>query len=313
MLSQTEQDIADIAGTSNCKIKFYPDGTAVATFCSMPIFKCFPTETKLKSETDIEIPVSDVLPPDYSDDLEQDSVLKYIHERERSEHNKKIRSDSMKRAKDKIFDIVACNEWDYFFTGTLGDDNCNFDTTSAEQALKPLQRWLKNCVNRYGLKYILVAEYQPKGGRIHFHGFINDALQVVDSGTRLVKGYSKPLKLSTIQRKGIDPNECKVVFNIPQWRFGYTTAIKPYNGSVACANYITKYITKENQMIFGHYYWSSRNLIREPDIFYTNVDYESIALKEYGIPKLTQRFKYWTYFKGEALHFPDLDGWEDII
>ena len=217
-----------------------------------------------------------------------------------------VRADNCKRALDKIYGLVALNDWEYFFTGTLGDTV--FDPTNAKAALRPLQDWLKNMTKRYSLKYVLVAEYQPKSGRIHFHGFINNALKMVDSGTRIVPWYSRPVKIETICRKGYDPADYsdRIVYNCPQWKFGFTTAIKAYNGSQACARYITKYITKESKSIFGRYYWSSRNLRRTPDIYVSNFDYDSIYTREYAIPRTKDRYKYYTFFQGESRFFWEL-------
>lgn len=193
------------------------------------------------------------------------------------------------------------NEWNYFFTGTLGDTP--FDPTSAAECVKPLQTWLNHMVCRYGLKYVLVAEYQPKSGKIHFHGFINDSLKVEDSGRRLYKALgdkkSKAYDVDFFKRMKLNPDDYPIIYNIPQWKFGFTTAIKSYNGSMGCANYIRKYITKENKAIFGRYYWSSRNLVREPVMAYDDVDYDSIISKEYSIPRVKNKFKYYTFFPGQ--------------
>ena len=124
----------------------------------------------------------------------------------------KKRVDSVKRSRDKIFDLVMCNDWSYFFTGTLGDTP--FDATSAKAALKPLQNWLSNAVSRFGLKYILVAELQPVSKRIHFHGFINDALEMTDSGTKLYRHCPKPIKDTTALKRG---------YSLSVWR----SAVKP--------------------------------------------------------------------------------------
>ena len=280
----------------NTKLKIYPDQTIVATFANRPKFRTASDDTDcsnkpgkalmswryevmLKSNitydngyiyTDFEtgelIYISHLMPADTLCLTDRPNFPK--------------RSDNVKRAKDKIYDIVALNEWSYFFTGTLG--STKFDPTNAKEALKPVQKWLKNMVTRYGLKYVLVAEYQPKSGRIHWHGFINDALQVVDSGTRLVPWAKKPKKISTIIKNGYDPAlyDDRVVYNLPQWRFGWSTAIKAYNGSQACARYITKYVTKEDKAIFGRYYWSSKNIRREPDICLTDFDYDSVFTQD---------------------------------
>lgn len=100
---------------------------------------------------------------------------------------------NMKRAKDSIFDITMCNDWKYFFTGTFDDSKAGENTT--ENLLLPVQNWLKNQVRRKGLQYVLVAEYSPLNHRIHFHGLLNEALELVDSGTVLCTGKKRLLKL----------------------------------------------------------------------------------------------------------------------
>lgn len=322
----------------NTKIKIYPDGTRVATYGNRNIFdydkpKENDNQKSANKKTNIEFrfpcglcnnkirydpyfyknqsskymlvyssvldDIGGISPKDFSDYLKN-----YSNPRQRKVKKPKSKDKSdkgkyfaVKRAMDKIYDLVALNEWTYFFTGTLG--NTPFDPTSAKEALLPLQNWLKNTAKRKGLKYVLVAEYQPKSKRIHFHGFINDALEAVDSGTRLVRGIKKPVKLATLSRNGIDESTTQVVYNIPAWKFGFTTAIKAYNGSQACARYIMKYITKENQAVFGRYYWSSRNLTREPDTVYENTDWESLKLKEHTVPNTQINLKYYTFFPGE--------------
>lgn len=315
--------MADICCKYNGKLKVYPDNTIVAVFSNLPKFKLPSSSEKTNRRTD-----NSFLNWNYQTDLKTNISYDngYIHVDDWSgeiiyispflpadkqcltDGNKVTskRADNVKRAKDKIFDLVALNDWDYFFTGTLGDTV--FDPTNAKAALKPLQSWLRNMVNRYGLKYVLVAELQPKSGRIHFHGFINDILKMVDSGTRIVPWASKPVKIDTIRRKGYDPAEYedRIVYNCPQWKFGFTTAIKAYNGSQACARYITKYITKDNKAVFGRYYWSSRNLRRSPDVYVSNFDYDSIYTREYAIPRTKDRYKYYTFFQGESRFFWEL-------
>lgn len=214
----------------------------------------------------------------------------------------KKRVDSVKRSRDKIFDLVMCNDWSYFFTGTLGDTP--FDATSAKAALKPLQNWLSNAVSRFGLKYILVAELQPVSKRIHFHGFINDALEMTDSGTKLYRHCPKPIKDTTALKRGYSLSDGNTVYNVPLWKFGFTTAIKTYNGSQSCAQYIMKYVTKDNKEVFGRYYWSSRNLCRSPNMYFDNVDYGSLPLASYSIPRTKREMKYYTFFPGQTdFHF----------
>jgi hypothetical protein len=185
------------------------------------------------------------------------------------------------------------------------------------------------------LKYILVAEYQPKSGRIHFHGFINDVLKTVDSGRRLYRAPTdqrkKSYDLQYFEKNGLNADDYPIIYNIPQWKFGYTTAIKTYNGSQGCANYIQKYITKDSKAIFGRYYWSSRNLKRDCDMYFEDVDFHSLPLTTYSIPRTKLELKYYTFFPGEITfhwekaaensnaiieelkQYDDLSGFEEVI
>ena len=53
---------------------------------------------------------------------------------------------------------------------------------------------------------------------------------------------------------------------MPTWKYGFSTAVpldKQYERTV---NYVTKYITKSDQKIFGKWYLSSRGLKKSPEI-----------------------------------------------
>lgn len=191
------------------------------------------------------------------------------------------RHDSFKRAKDKIYDYILCNEWTYFFTGTINPKK--MDSSKPKECLKPLKVWLQHMVQRYGIAYICIFEYHKKGN-IHMHGLILEnpkkPLKVVDSGTKLYFGFKKPLKNKTARRYGLNPDCGQMVYNLTTWRFGWSTAIRVYGEPQQLAHYVTKYITKDNKKIFGKYYWHSRNLDK-PKLIYSNVDFDSVNSAEY--------------------------------
>ena len=192
--------------------------------------------------------------------------------------NSAPRSGSLKRAKDRIFDYVLSNEFDYFFTGTI--DPKKYNSKDPKVLLKPVQNWLKNLVKRHGVQYLFVAEHH-KSGAIHFHGLIkDDSLYLKDSGTKIYKGYKKPMKDITAIRRGLNLSDGKIVYNMPNWKFGYTTCIKCYGDPMNTAFYVTKYITKDCKKIFGKFFWHSRGL-KKPEIRYENIDYDSVQSKEY--------------------------------
>lgn len=322
----------------NSKMKIYPDGTAVAIYCNKPKFCMIPKSKRKIEEFSPEywhslkyfdcvalfrgwffdhsvnhIALDEHYAPHFkslelvhpyfcADPETGEVILRPQDGSELPQKEKKQRADNIKRACDKIYDIVAMNEWDYFFTGTLGDTS--FNPRESQEVLKPVQKWLNNQSVRKGLKYVLVPEFQPKSGKIHFHGFISGNIRVKDSGTRIVKGYNKPVSLDMCKKLGIDTEGLQVVYNLPDWKYGFTTAVKAYNGAQACARYIMKYITKDSKKIFGHYYWASKkNLVREVDNWiFEDVDYDSILARSYSIPHTSDKYKYYTFFPGQD-HF----------
>jgi hypothetical protein len=189
----------------------------------------------------------------------------------------KVESDDAKlraqrRARSAVRDLALANPMRYFITLTLNKE-C-IDRYDAATIIPRLQVWLDNMVRRHGLKYILVPEHH-KDGAIHFHGFINDALRVVDSG---------------VKQNG------RQIFNLPQWKFGFTTAIELYGDYNAAVGYVCKYIAKEQEKIGGRWYYSGGGLAR-PSVEYTDTNmpdgiptFESatlqgVALAQYKIDK----------------------------
>lgn len=250
----------------NVKCKIYPDGSTNTIFCNQKIFNDTPTERKSEKTT------SETDGTEKSDNksLNRKKVLVG-----KSDYSLEVRSDSLKRAKDKIQDICLCNKFDYFVTLTFNPDKV--DSFDVEQVKKAIKTWLNNGVARRGYKYIAIPEYH-KSGRIHLHALMSGDLDLVDSGH---KHYNK------------------IIYNIADWqeKFGFCTAI-PIDGNInSLAYYITKYITKGNDKIFGRFYWSSRNLQREPDLEYRNTDFYYVNQYEYEVPGTTRKLKYEADFK----------------
>lgn len=184
---------------------------------------------------------------------------------------------SARRAKTKVRDYILANsDLQYFITLTLS--GADFERSDVKTAVKKLNIFLRNRVQRDGLKYIIVPELHKDGKSIHFHGLINGAVDVVESGTYIPPCGGKPLKAETIKRKGFCLQDCRAVYNIPGWKYGFTTAIAIDENRCAVASYIGKYITKDilqgGDKICGRFYYSSNNL-SEPLTTYSNIDYEN--------------------------------------
>lgn len=159
-----------------------------------------------------------------------------------------------RRARAKVRRLALANEFRWFVTLTL--DKEKIDRYDEKLIVRRMSQWCSNQVKRRGLKYILVPEHH-KDGAIHFHGFFNDVLEAVDSGKTDKNGHK--------------------IYNLPQWTYGFTTAIELY-GEYSCAvAYVVKYIGKDCAKIGGRWYYSGGELAQPVEIF---VDIDSRDIME---------------------------------
>ena len=152
---------------------------------------------------------------------------------------------AFKRSKNMIYKL-ACNNkpWDYFVTFTFNSEK--IDRYNFSEVSKKLSKWIDNIKQKYNCKdmgYIIVPE-KHKDGAWHFHGLFKncDNLNFIDSG--------------------IKDNQGRTIYNISNYKFGFTTATKLSDIDKA-VSYILKYISKD---LFGDNlkgkkrYWRSKNL-----------------------------------------------------
>lgn len=275
----------------NTKIKRYRDGSYTLTYCNRRIFVNQGEKEEFRKSLDLE-------ETDKAEDTGNEKVKEIVNKFESSqtttEHKRKRkeeRTDNIKHAVDRIYDIAFQNEWDYFLTITIDPEQ--FDSKDVKEVYKKLSKWLNNKQQRKGLKYLLIPE-QHKNGGIHAHALINDCFKLEHSGRYLYSG--KAYKAETLQKKGIDINLLKPVYNVPEWKYGFSTAI-PVDGNPArLACYITKYITKDCKKIFGKYYLSSRNLNRDTEISLCNSE-KFDELKNNPLYRGGMAFKYSSDFR----------------
>lgn len=228
----------------NCKVKIYPDGSKKYLVCDKPVFR----ESGWESD---EVKTTSMT-GDSSDPLR-----------------------NIRKARSMISDYAFCNDFKYFVTCSL--DGGKVDRYDVDAMTKKLDCWLGNRVKRKGLKYILVPELH-KDGAIHYHGLINDSLRMTDSGT-VTRPGGRPKKVKTDkQREKMLDAGWQTVYNLPEWKYGFTTAVKLYGEYENAVNYVLKYIGKQlgedgkPQKIGGRWYYSSNNLDL-PKVEYMNVEF----------------------------------------
>jgi hypothetical protein len=180
---------------------------------------------------------------------------------------------SMRRAKAKLRRIALSNDFKYFVTLTI--DPSKVDSKDAAAVVKKVNAWCSNAVQRYGLKYIIVPERHKKGG-IHFHGFFNDALHVVDSGTLRLPWSKRPRKpKNENQRSEWIADGGQIVYNLPEWTIGFSTALLLHGNYPAAVAYVCKYIGKDGQKPAGRWYYSGGDLC-EPKTTYAELSPEEL-------------------------------------
>lgn len=275
MGSRLEKQFSD---KYNTKIKVYPNGKTITIYCDKPIFCDMNDFTGEVVETTKLKFFDDEISPEFKSD---NSSKDYQH---------------MKRAREKLFDIVFMNDWANWCTFTF--DPKLVDSTDKKAVIKVLEVWLSHKHQRNGLNYVLVPEYHKRSKvRIHIHCLTNDTLSLTDSGYVKINGIKKPWKLETAKAAGISPSNYHTIYNVDDWRFGWSTCERVYGTPEKIATYIQKYMVKDMKKIFGKYYWSSQGICREPQILYTDTDFETVDSQSYYCSDADISLKYETSFQ----------------
>lgn len=186
---------------------------------------------------------------------------------------------AQRRARAQVRDLALCNPFTHFVTLTLGGDKV--DRYDMAAITRKLNTWLSNQVQRRGLRYVLVPE-RHKDGAIHFHGFFTDVLERVDSGTMIPPGGGRPRKpRSKAQRADWLAQGGRVVWNLPGWSLGFTTALELVGEYPRAVSYVCKYIGKQQgggpgEKIGGRWYYSGGELAG-PTVALADLDFRETA------------------------------------
>ena len=249
----------------NCRIKRYPDGSAEIIAASAPFGGGTINVEPQRFDDDLPVQAMN-LPPLVAEArriLRQEAAYEAMERAAIQDdgpddialaaRQRASRERAQRRARVAVRDLGLSNDWAYFVTLTL--DAQRIDRYDPVEVVKHLNHWLDNRVRRDGLAYVLVPEHH-KDGAIHFHGFFNDALSVVDSGHHDQGGHP--------------------VFNLPAWGWGFSTAIALYGEGAAAVAYCCKYVAKQQEKIGGRWYYSGGKL-RRPAVEWCDVDFDVLA------------------------------------
>lgn len=245
--------------SKTCKIKVYPCGNMAAVACNAPIFRR-PGWERRKTE---------VMPGGLTETAEAEAAGPEAEAEEAgtAQPNPANVERSRRRALAAVRDYCLSNDFKYFVTLTL--DKAKIDRYDYGEIIAAMRIWCDNQVRRKGLYYVLVPELH-KDGALHFHGFFPEGVQVVDSGTVIPPEGGRPRKpRSKRQRSEWLEGGGHVVYNLPDWGYGYSTAIELYGTYSAAVAYVCKYISKAAGKVGGRWYYHGGRL-RRPDVIYTD-------------------------------------------
>lgn len=249
-------------GLCNCRIKKYPSADGVylpvqIMVSEKKIFNPYGLEQHGYANTTQKIVTDDT-----------DGMLCADSRQERTDDCRAVR-----RARSKILDCIRCNlDFSHFCTLTYSAERV--DREDYTEVVRKFSQWCDNRVRRKGLKYVAVIERHKRSNGLHFHVLCNNVLKLVDSGTVKCSGHKKPIRLQTADRYKIPEADRKTVYNIADWCYGFSTAIKITGDDslVKTSAYLQKYLTKDSDKVGGRYYYSGGDLLR-PRYDYCTADF----------------------------------------
>lgn len=164
--------------------------------------------------------------------------------------------ESIVRARSKVFELAMCNDWEWFFTGTL--DGKRYNRYDLDVYHKDFTRFIKNLNNHRDdkIKFLIVPETHQDGAW-HFHGFLM-GLQPHD-----LRQFRLGDKMGNHIAEKVLHGE--VVCDWPDYseRFGFCD-LEPIRSKEAVSKYVTKYISKtlgeDIKEAGAHLYYRSRGL-----------------------------------------------------
>lgn len=256
----------------NCRIKTYPDGSAVILLADRAIFREPGWEEAAPKEPDAAKLWAALEEKAEAVELSQYALARA--EADEAERAAASLARAQRRARNAVRDLALSNDFRFFVTFTL--DAAKVDRYDVAAITRKLNSWLDNRVRRDGLAYVLVPE-RHKDSALHFHGLVNDALPVTDSGT-IDRGGGKPRRpRSAAERARWLAAGGHIVYNLPAWSLGFSTAISLYGERRAAVGYVTKYIGKQMKpdgtagKIGGRWYYSG-GALRRPSVRYCDID-----------------------------------------
>lgn len=244
----TVQPLQNHKQYTNARIKTYPSKAVM----QVSNYSLFPVPQEVQPTPPQPPPLEEPEPPDNTETAEPPDRK----DKPPTKNPDRAKAESKRRACSSVYDIAMLNPFTHFFTWTL--DGTLIDRYSPEVVSRKTQTFLSNASQRKGFQYVLIPEFHKKKRgeatpALHLHGLctlgdVKIERALTKNGRRRTDKAGRP------------------IFNMLDWKWGFSTCV-PLDGEYERAiHYVTKYITKAKDKIFGKWYFSSRTLKKKPDI-----------------------------------------------
>lgn len=167
--------------------------------------------------------------------------------------------ENISRAKNSIIELAYCNEWQWFFTGTL--DKNKYNREDLEKFHKDFTLFLRHFkqINDLDNKidFLVIPELHSDGKSWHMHGLLN-GLDI-----NFLTEFKEGMMMSKHILDKVRNNEKVYKWQAYENKFGFND-IEEIKNHEAVSNYISKYISKELGKcvteLNAHLYYHSRGL-----------------------------------------------------
>lgn len=228
------------------------------------------------------------------------SAMRFFPETEEHEHYDSKLSSAFSRARSNVLQYGLCNDWQYFFTGTI--DKNKFDRFDLDTYYKSLSQWIRDERKRTGsqISFLLVPEHH-KDGAWHIHGLISNL-----PDTELEQ-FTAPAPEKLILGHFL---------NWPRYqhKFGFCS-LAPIRDPIATAFYISKYVSKDFSRraddLGKHLYFHSRPLKKAQkasEVYAYSRQLDEICTHDYEFCKTGMCQAPWYFpYAHEGADFPTID------
>lgn len=202
------------------------------------------------------------------------------------------------RARNMVLQYALCNQWDWFFTGTL--DEKKYNRYNLDRFQKDLTQWIRDKRKLYGtqVQYLLIPEHHADGAW-HIHGMISGLPE------DRIRKFRWPEPKDLINSD---------FMNWPDYmnKFGFCS-LGPIRDPVGTAFYVVKYISKDLSRRGGdlgkHLYFHSRPLKKAEkasDVYLYHEQLDRLCINDYDFCKTGMiQDAHWTFpYIWEGADFP---------